>query len=62
MPKKSSIVTLKKIKDGAKFRLSKRTTAAVYELNRKWKGKATFTSLGSNRSYERDQTTVVYPI
>ncbi len=54
--------TLKKLKDGAKFKLSKRSSGAIYELNRKWKGKATITSVGSKRSFVREQTTVVYPL
>lgn len=54
--------TIKKLKDGAKFKLSKRASGAVYELNRKWKGKATITSVGSKRSFIREQTTVVYPL
>lgn len=54
--------TLKKLKDGAKFKLSKRSVGAVYELNRKWKGKATITSIGSKRSFVKDQSTVVYPV
>jgi len=55
-------MTLKKLKDGAKFKLSKRSTGAVYQLVRKWKGLATITSVNSNRSYIRGQATVVYPI
>ena len=54
--------TLKKLKDGAKFKLSNRSTGAIYELNRKWKGKATITSIGSKRSFIKDQSTVVYPV
>ena len=53
---------LKKLKDGAKFKLSQRKTAAIYELNRKSKGLATFTSVRSGRSFERKESTVVYPV
>jgi hypothetical protein len=57
---------LKNLKDGAKFKLSKRASGAVYVLNRKWskngEKKASFTSEGSNRTFVRDQSTEVYPV
>ncbi len=54
-------MTLKKVKDGEKFKLSK-NSKIIYELNRKWKGKATITSLTSKRSFIKEQTTEVYPV
>ena len=55
-------VTLKKLKDGAKFKLSKRSTGAVYELNLKKKGLAYSSSVSSKRTYRYELSTVVYPV
>jgi hypothetical protein len=54
--------TLKKLKDGAKFKLSNRASGAIYKLVIKSKGKATVTSTSSERSFIKDQSTVVYPV
>ena len=54
--------TLKKLKDGAKFKLSKRASGTVYKVVRKSKGQVTITSTTSGRSSVKDQNTVVYPV
>ena len=54
--------TLKKLKDGLQFRLSKKSNGAIYELVRKSKGLAMISSVSSKRSYVKPQTTVVYPV
>lgn len=53
--------TLKKLNDGDKFKLSKRSKV-VYELNSKKKGIATFTSLSSKMTFTRQVTTNCYPV
>jgi len=52
---------IKNLKDGQQFKLSKRSKV-IYELNRKFKGKASFTSLTSKRTFIKEQSTVVYPV
>jgi len=51
--------TLKQVKDGGSFRLSKRSKV-IYELITKKKGMATFTSTSSNKSYVRSVDTICY--
>ncbi len=55
--------SIKKLKDGSIFQLSKRSRVQ-YELVRKWKDKgknmATFTSTGSDRSFIKPLDTTVY--
>jgi len=61
--KKNTIFTFKKLKDGAKFKLSKRASGAVYELVSKKKGIATYSSVASKRSFtEKDLSKQVYPV
>ncbi len=50
---------LKKIKDGGVFQLSQRSNVQ-YEMIRKEKKMATFTSTGSDRSFVRSVDTVCY--
>lgn len=54
--------TLKKLKDGLQFRISKKSTGSIYELVRKEKGIAIISSISSKRSYLKPQATVVYPV
>lgn len=51
--------TIKKLKDGAFFKLSK-YSKVTYELITKKKGMATFTSTSSSKSYVKSVGTIVY--
>lgn len=51
--------TLKSLKDGQIFKLSKRSKV-TYELIAKSRGQATYTSKNSNLSFTRSNSTVCY--
>jgi hypothetical protein len=51
--------TLKQLKDGDVFQRSARSNVQ-YQVIKKEKGMVTFTSLGSNLSFTRPSSTVVY--
>lgn len=51
---------LKNLADGERFRLSLKSTAAIYEVQTKKGGKVIFTSLGSSKTFIRLGSTIVY--
>jgi hypothetical protein len=55
---------LKDLKDGKKFKLSKRKNAVIYQLIKKVTNhrKAVYTSTKSHLSFTRDWTILVHPI
>lgn len=53
---------LKNLKDGKRFKRSRRRSGAVYSLQRKNKGKGYFTSVKSDRTFNAPLSTVIYPL
>lgn len=51
---------LKNLKDAATFRLSNRSGSVVYKLQKKIKGVGYFTSLSSDRNFNRPLSTIVF--